>query len=247
MKKKLTIITVCYNAEKTIERTIESVYKQKFDNYEYLFIDGKSKDNTLEVIKSYAIKFSEKGIDYKYISEKDCGLYDAMNKGSRLAKGEWIIFMNADDEFVDNECLSKTFSQDTLNYDVIYGDSIVVKNKQEYYEKSKNIESITNHLPFIPQSAFIKRNVQLKYLFDLQYKISADYDCFLRMYIDKVKFLKKDYAISKFYFGGVSNQNTWCTYKEDIDIKHKYEIINKNSFSQYIKYIRRYILSKVKR
>ena len=90
---KITIITVCYNAEKTIKDTLESVLSQNYDNYEYLIIDGKSKDSTLSIVKEYEKKFKGK---LKWVSERDKGLFDAMNKGIKLANGKIIGIINSD-------------------------------------------------------------------------------------------------------------------------------------------------------
>ena len=98
MKRKISIITVCYNSASTIEDTIKSVLAQKYDNYEYLIIDGLSKDNTLDIVKKYESKFKGK---MKVISEKDKGLYDAMNKGIKLATGDIIGIINSDDVLID--------------------------------------------------------------------------------------------------------------------------------------------------
>ena len=94
---KISIITIAYNSEKTISRTIESVYNQTYQPYEYIIVDGLSKDSTVEVAKQYEQKFKEKGIIYRIISERDKGLYDAMNKGITMAEGELIGMINSDD------------------------------------------------------------------------------------------------------------------------------------------------------
>jgi glycosyltransferase involved in cell wall biosynthesis len=98
---KISIITVCYNSAKTIERTFQSVRKQTYSNIEYIVIDGNSIDNTLKIIENY------KDIITKVISEPDKGLYDAMNKGIKLAKGDIIGILNSDDVFYSNKTLEE--------------------------------------------------------------------------------------------------------------------------------------------
>lgn len=240
---KISVITVCYNAEKTIDRTIKSVYMQTETDFEYVFIDGKSTDNTLNIIKKYQKFFNQKKIEYRFISETDKGLYDAMNKGALLARGEWLIYLNADDEFASENSLLYLQNAISSNIDVIYGDTIVIKNGSQYTEKSKSIDSIKKHLPFIPQSTIIRRTQQIKYRFHTEYKISADYDCFLRMYLQGVAFKKIEKVISIFYFGGVSNANVWETYKEDISIKNNNALLKKHSFIQLIKFLRMRIIT----
>ena len=109
---KITIVTVCYNAEETIKNTIESVLSQNYCNYEYIVIDGKSTDNTLTILNDYRKGFQEKGIDYYIYSEKDNGIYDAMNKGIEHSLGDWIILMNADDSFYSSDVLTQVFDKD---------------------------------------------------------------------------------------------------------------------------------------
>ena len=92
MKKRLSIITVCYNSEQTIEKTFNSILSQTVKPFEYIVVDGSSTDKTLSIIQEYKNKFSDKSISFKYISEKDKGLYDAMNKGLFMAEGDWIHF-----------------------------------------------------------------------------------------------------------------------------------------------------------
>lgn len=89
---KVTIITVCFNASEDLQKTLDSVLNQEYTNFEYLIIDGGSQDNTLELLKQYETLFLVTGKSFHYISEKDNGTYDAMNKGARLAQGEWINY-----------------------------------------------------------------------------------------------------------------------------------------------------------
>ena len=104
-KVKLSIVTVCYNSSKTISNCIESVLRQNNNNYEYIIIDGASDDGTVEIAKTYKEKFEEKDIKYTIISEPDLGIYNAMNKGIDRASGEWILYLNSDDEFYGNKAI----------------------------------------------------------------------------------------------------------------------------------------------
>ena len=100
------VVTICYNAENTIKKTIESVLNQNSINYEYIIEDGSSNDSTVEIAESYSEKFKEKGISYKIISKKDDGIYDAMNKAVSVSEGRYVIFMNSDDCFYSKNVLS---------------------------------------------------------------------------------------------------------------------------------------------
>ena len=118
---KISIITVSYNSEKTISKTIESVYKQNYQDFEYIIIDGQSNDKTLDIIKQYKTIFKEKMI---WVSEKDKGIYDAMNKGLKMASGEVVGLLNSDDFYTSRDILStiyENFSKEK-NIDAIYGD-----------------------------------------------------------------------------------------------------------------------------
>lgn len=246
-KMKITVITVCFNAEKTIERTFESVLSQRDHQFEYIVVDGKSNDTTVEIIKKWKNKFEKLGIDYKWISEEDKGLYDAMNKGVLMASGSWIVYLNADDEFATENTIP--FAKEKLDSktDILYGDTIFIsKNGAENYRSAMQIDTIKKHLPFIPQSAFVKKEVQKEFLFNLNYKIAADYDSFLRMYLSNKRFKQVKFCFSKFYEGGISNLNEWETYKEDINIKHVNGILNKNLPFQLAKNIRKYLILRMK-
>ena len=109
MQPKVSIITVSYNAEKMISETILSVLSQTYCDYEYIFIDGNSSDKTVEVIGKYKQCFEGKNVDYLLISEPDKGIYDAMNKGTALAKGEWILMLNAGDMLAHERVLEDFF------------------------------------------------------------------------------------------------------------------------------------------
>ena len=120
---KISIITVCYNAEKVIENTILSVINQEYNNYEYIIIDGNSKDNTTEIIKKYSNR-----ITY-WISEADNGIYHAMNKGIKKSSGDYLIFMNAGDTFYNNKVLAEIFSENQSK-DIISGIALTGNEKK---------------------------------------------------------------------------------------------------------------------
>lgn len=225
----LSIITVCYNAENDIEKTIKSVLNQSFNDFEYIVVDGNSKDNTNNIIKKYYKYFKKRGIELSHISEADKGIYDAMNKGINIADGEWLCFMNAGDIFYSEDVLEKIFSKSVGEADVIYGDVNNIEDSFEWIDKAKKIEYILEGMPFCHQSSFIKTDVIKKYMFDLNYHICADYDLFLKLYIKNYKFLKKDIVVSAFDTTGISNNGLFNHYFEKYKIQSKNGLINLSS------------------
>lgn len=135
MKLLISVVTVCYNAADTIEKTMLSVLNQTYHDIEYIIIDGGSTDGTVEIIRKYADRIAY------WVSEPDKGIYDAMNKGIKVATGEWINFMNAGDEFVDANVLDKLFFAKTVaNVDVIYGNTLMKYTEGISFTKVKEID-----------------------------------------------------------------------------------------------------------
>jgi len=115
----ISIITICFNSEKTIAKTIESILEQDYQNIEYLIIDGASKDGTMKIVNSYKKKFNQKGIEYVISSEKDKGIYDAMNKGVGKASGDVVGILNSDDYYAAPDVLShvvKAFKDNDIDF-----------------------------------------------------------------------------------------------------------------------------------
>lgn len=184
---KISLITVCYNAEKTIEETMRSVLSQTEKNYEYIIVDGKSRDNTLSIVKSYEKLFGNK---LKWISEKDNGIYDAMNKGIKLATGDIIGILNADD-ILAHENVFHQVIENIKNNDGVYSNLLMLdQNMIKPYRlfKSKKNQNKKNgwHPPH--PTLYLKKEIYKKYgNFNLNYKIAADLDFMLRIMNQKVK------------------------------------------------------------
>jgi len=189
MNKKISIITVVFNDKFGLEKTIESVISQKYKNIEYIVIDGNSVDGTIEIIKKYRDKITI------WISEKDLGIYNAMNKGISYVTGQWVCFMNAGDVFVDNYVLDVISKYLNTNISYLYGKHIAYKNgKKILYNIPKiRIQNIKmpNH-----QSMFINANVMKELMYDEKYKYWADQDLKIKLYnIDKGLFVNHEITI----------------------------------------------------
>lgn len=235
-KPLISVVTVCRNAEGTIKRTIDSVIHQSFKNIEYIIVDGQSTDNTYEIVCDYDNDFEEAGIKYIHISEKDNGIFDAMNKAIAMVSGEWVCFMNADDCFHDNKVLETVFYNRISEYenvDVIYGDTVRIGKDSREIGKGKDIDTILLNMPFCHQSSFTRSQILKKYKFDLKYRV-ADYNLFLRLYINKHIFAYVDCIIADYSLLGYSNKEKYLTYLGTVDIKHDLGLLNKYSIKRKI-------------
>lgn len=211
--KKISVITIVYNGQDIIERTIKGVLAQTYrKNVEYIVIDGASTDNTLDIIKRY-----ESDIDL-IVSEPDKGIYDAMNKGVNLASGEWISFINADDTFADDDVLANVISMVEDSDDVVYGSTDFISEDDEliFKDSPKPIETIVDSMPFCHQAALIKSSLIKELKFDTTFKIIADFDSFLRAYLLGAKFRGVDLTISSFRWGGLSTTSVFSSAIETI-------------------------------
>lgn len=178
----LSIVTVCYNAVDALNQTIESILQQTYKDFEYIIIDGGSKDNTHIILDKAKKLFNQRGIKITIISEPDKGVYDAMNKAAQIASGEWLNYINAGDVYYSNTCLEDFFYkpiEDKIGY--CYGDCIEIYKWGEL-QLSKNKQIKKNYvMPFSHQAAFVRVALMRQNPFDLQYKIVADYDLFYRL------------------------------------------------------------------
>ena len=220
MKKdcKVSIITVVYNGAKTLEKTIQSVLNQTYKNIEYIVIDGQSTDGTQLIIEKYM-----DAIAY-YISEKDKGLYYAMNKGLRQATGDIIGIINSDDWYVKNAVndIVVYFQENVV--DLVYGQIIAVSehNKESIYQNIA-LESMWYRMALPHPSVFVKKGVYDKLGgFDVNYKFAADYELLLRFYSEEIRFGYIDKVIAYFREGGLSTKRKKEMYNESYRISMSY-------------------------
>src|SRR5687768_6631893 len=212
---KMSIITVSYNSASTIRDTIESVLSQDYNNIEYIIIDGVSNDETQSIIRSYGTSIS------KFISEKDNGLYDAMNKGIALASGDIIGILNSDDIYANHKVISQVIAKfHEKKVDVVYGDLYYFKtgfpnHPLRYYRGGKfSLNRVAYGLMPPHPTFFIKKSVYEKYgNFDTKYTLSADFDLILRFLgVHKVPFEYIPDILVKMRTGGKSTTSLKRTF-----------------------------------
>jgi glycosyltransferase involved in cell wall biosynthesis len=198
----VSIITVTYNAEQYLEKTIQSVLSQAYNNVEYIIIDGGSVDGTLDIIQKYESK-----IDY-WISEEDKGIYDAMNKGIAFSSGEIIGLLNAGDTYLPNALsllAEKYIPSDSLS--IYYGDIYLTYTDTNITIKSPaNIDKLKYSMTICHQAMFITKGTYLNHgLYNLNYKFASDYAYILSLFLIGAKFHYLDGVVAYFQTGGVSD------------------------------------------
>jgi len=203
LNPKITIITVTFNAEKTVEKTILSVINQTYENIEYIIVDALSKDNTIKIIEKYRDKISI------FISEKDNGIYDAMNKGIKVSTGDYLYFLNAGDEIYSLNTIEKIFD-DFTDCDVYYGKTALINingtlRRITNIPKNLNAKSFLTGMPVSHQSIIIKKT--LTDLFDLSYKFVSDHNFIIASLKRASKVYNTNLIISNYQLGGFSDNN----------------------------------------
>jgi glycosyltransferase involved in cell wall biosynthesis len=208
LNPKISIITISYNAAETISDTIKSVINQDYENIEYIIVDGGSKDKTADIVRSFGFEIDT------FVSEKDKGIYDAMNKGLAMATGDVIGILNADDVYADTKVISDVVKKmQEENTDSLYADLVYVKRENvnqitRYWKAGKYTSGkfLKGWMPPHP-TFFVKRELYHKYgNFTLDLTTSSDYEIMLRLlhkYKISVSYLPR--VITKMRLGGVSN------------------------------------------
>lgn len=197
----ITVISVSFNCENMVNKTIESLASQTYKDFEYLVVDGKSLDKTVEKIEEYHSLFK----NMRVISEKDSGIYDAMNKGVSNARGKYIFFLNFGDCLHDEDVLINMAKKMKSNADVYYGD--IEKNDTEIIQKNKAtlFNCIYREYMICHQSIFSKRDLLLKYPFDLGFRLCADRDWLIKVLYDDYKIEYCNYLICRYDTTGISS------------------------------------------
>lgn len=226
---KVSIITVCYNSEKTIRDTINSVLNQTYQNLEYIVVDGNSTDLTVGIIKEYIQTFKEKCIEYYYLSEPDEGMYDAMNKGIRMTSGELIGIINSDDWYEPEAiaCAVQHYRQQP--YDLFYADLRIIGSKVSFIKKARDSRWVTSRYWNHP-TTFIPKAIYQKY----QYKnenIHDDWDLILRIRKNGARICVENKVLANFRRDGVSHKKSFRNAMERAKIKFK--IYRDNGYSRW--------------
>ena len=244
MNPTLSVITVVYNNALDIERTINSVLNQSFPNIQYVIIDGGSTDGTLDIIKKYESRISN------LTSEKDKGIYDAMNKGLALAIGDFVLFMNSGDEIYATDTVEKVFSS-SPNGDIYYGETEMFDQQwnslgQRRHKAPEHFtwKSFKYGMNISHQAIYIRKSILEPY--DLKYTLSSDIDWIIKAAKKAKKIVNTRIYVAKYLVGGMSKAKHLQSLKERFAIftKHygllpnviNHSIIAIKLVSYYLKY-----------
>lgn len=218
---KISVITIAYNSENCIGRTIESVLAQTYSNIEYWIIDGQSRDKTVEVAESYRDALEQKGVEYHVISEPDGGIYDAMNKGIRLAGGEIIGILNSDDTYEPDalQTVAETFARE--NCDLLYANIRMHKTDGSTFIKKARMRRFETSRDWNHPTTFVKAEIYKANPFrDLG--IHDDYGFFLQMKRQNRNIVIVDKTLANFRMGGASNHKDFKAAKKRIHDRYQY-------------------------
>lgn len=222
--KKITIITICYNEEKKIKRTLDSILCQTYSNYEYIIKDGNSTDGTNEIIAEYKDRFENKGIKFMHLISNDGGIYDAMSIALKQATGEWINFMNAGDSLFNNHVLEDIFQyREWAKQDILYGHTLCELEQGYKFVQINNHNNLINGIGISQQVCFVRKKILDRFSFSKQYKILADYDFLLRAQDANIVFEQLNLIVAHYNRQGISSRNIYETYLERNVILKRYE------------------------
>ena len=241
----ISLVTATHNSAKTVRDTFNSVLKQDYTGFEYIVIDGGSKDGTIEIIREYEPLF---GGRMRWISEPDRGIYDAMNKGFGMATGDVVGLLNSDDFFTSDNILmavAKAFDGDR-SLDAVYGDIHYVKDsdlkKCVRYYSSKSFRRCWMRFGFMPAhpSFYCRRSIYERYgAFDLTYKVAADFECLLRLiFIHRIKtqYLPLDFVTMRTGGASTSGIASHRQIMRDHQLAFKRNGVYSNVFFEFLRY-----------
>ena len=242
---KLSIITATYNSERTLRDTMESILNQTFQDFEYIIVDGASKDATLDIIREYEPRFQGK---MRYVSEPDKGIYDAMNKGFAMATGDVIGILNSDDFFTSEDVLQTVVDGFAGEYvDAVYADIHFVGTddltKCVRYYSSSVFRPWMMRFGMIPAhpSFYCRKAVYDQYgSFDTTYRIAADFEILLRLiFIHRIRtrYVKKDFVTMRLGGASTTGYGSWSLImKEHLQIMKRHGVVT-NRFLLSLRYI----------
>ena len=242
---KLSIITATYNSERTLRDTMESILSQTFQDFEYIIVDGASKDATLDIIREYEPRFQGK---MRYLSEPDKGIYDAMNKGFAMATGDVIGILNSDDFFTSEDVLQTVVDGFAGEYvDAVYADIHFVGTddltKCVRYYSSSVFRPWMMRFGMIPAhpSFYCRKAVYDQYgSFDTTYRIAADFEILLRLiFIHRIRtrYVKKDFVTMRLGGASTTGYGSWSLImKEHLQIMKQHGVVT-NRFLLSLRYI----------
>lgn len=229
-KVKVSVVTVCYNSEKTIRDTIESVLNQTYTNIEYLIIDGKSTDHTVSIAEEYRQAFKDRGMEYRISSEKDNGIYDAMNKGTQMATGDLVGILNSDDWYEKNAVERVVDTFEKTAFDMFYADIRLIKPdgssviKHSKYRKFATSRDWNHPTTFLRRSIYDRFHFQCKVVYD-------DWDFILKVRNAGYKIVVLNEVLANFRMGGASNEGGMKRAVQKI--KERYGIYRQNGMSRF--------------
>lgn len=232
VKPTLSVITIVYNNVKDIERTMLSVLNQTYLGVEYIVIDGQSTDGTLEVINRYQSRIA------KLVSEKDNGIYDAMNKGLAAATGDYVLFMNSGDEFFDASTVAAVFAS-ADDADIYYGETEMINEKGESLGQRRHKapekfswRDFKYGMSISHQAIYIRRSIAEPY--GLRYQLSADIDWIIRAAKKAKKIVNVNRYVAKYLVGGMSKAKHKQSLLERFDIMKRYYGLIPTVFNHFI-------------
>ena len=230
----ISIITVSYNSASTIRRTIESVLMQTYDAVEYIIVDGKSDDGTVQIAREYEMAMKQRGYFYKIISEADKGIYDAMNKGIDAAQGELIGIINSDDWYERDALKRVAETYNLSHFDMLYADLRIWKQNADGSLKEKMIKHSRYRKLAVSRdwnhpTTFLTRNVYRRFRYKVE-SLHDDWDLVLRIRKAGFKIIVLNEVLANFRMGGISNEKNL---KKCIERgRARYKIYRNNGYSR---------------
>lgn len=225
----VSVVTVAYNSEKTIRKTIEAVLNQTYPHVEYWIIDGASKDGTVAIAKEYEDQFARKGYAYHILSEPDAGIYDAMNKGCKKATGQIVGIINSDDWYEPNALFvaAQTFMEE--QYDMFYADVRLIKEDGTSMIKHSRYRKFATSRDWNHPTTFVKREIYDTYSYQCK-TVHDDWDFVLKVRASGAKIVVKNEVLANFCVGGASNNGG---FKQAVArCKARYSIYRQNGMSR---------------